>query len=125
MKKILSIVAVILIMGMAACGSSSSYNPKVCEELKEKTEQKQTLSEGDINTMIDQVMAIAKTLKKEQDKFKDDPEKLKELKNDKEFQEMAIYAVGFVFYLSMHEKDLTPGNVKHLQEAQKYIDSIK
>ena len=125
MKKLFSIIAIVSIFILSGCGGSSGYNEKVCEQLKEKIGNKETLSESDINDMIDQSVAIAKILQEKKDECGGDKGKLNALLQEPQYKEMTEYALGFVLYLGFNQKELSPTNLKKLQKAQKDFESVK
>lgn len=125
MKKILSIVAILSVVLLVSCGGSSSFSLEKCQQLEEKIKAQEPLSESDYNEMIDQVVAASKTLKEKEDACDGDPEKLSALKADPEIKDLMQYAVGFMLYLGFNEQELTPGNLKKLQQAQKEFEKMK
>ena len=116
MKKLLFFIAVFFAFVITSCGGSSGYNAETCAELKNKIDNKETLTEKDYDQMIDQTMAIAKFMEDKTKEFENDPEKLKEFKQEPQIKEMEGYAIGFVLYLSFHENELPEATKNKLHQ---------
>lgn len=125
MKKLSFILTLAVAIFLAACSGGASYNVAECDALKEKISNKQELTEGDYNQMIDQLVGAAKGLKAKKDACGGDLEKEKELRKDEELKSMAGYAIYFALYLESHKKDLTPDNLKKLEKANEELKEIK
>lgn len=125
MKKIIfSIVIGAMLIVMAACGGGATYNPALCEQLKEKISNRETLSEQDYNDMIDQVVAMVKYVKEKEAEFKDNPEMKKEFEKSDEGKNILGYILGFGFCIESNKKDLTPANLKKFQAAEKELKAL-
>ncbi len=127
MKQIKLIFAAMLLIVMAACSgaSSASYNPKMCEELKEKISNDQTLSESDYNDITDQMAACFKILVEKQKELGDDKAAYREYMTSEEGSKVAEYALGFALTLQKDEDKLSPDNVKKLVEVKKMMEDLE
>lgn len=105
-----------MLFAMAAC-SSGGYSAETCKELAEKVQKKETLTEDDYNTMIDQVVAISKEMKKVEGNAEDASAREEIMKNP-EFQEMVGYGIGFSFLLEGSKNKLPEGSLKKFEAAQ-------
>ena len=124
MKVLNLFVAAVMMLSLAAC-SGGGYSAEKCEQLKEKVQNREELSEGDYDDMIDQVVACAKAVKEKADAAKGNQEMEDQLRNDKEFTDMMGYALTFGFYLQSHQKDLSDSNLKKLEAAEADIRSLQ
>lgn len=126
MKKLHLFFVAFAISLLVACGGGTpSYDAAKCEQLKVKVDNKEDLTEDDYNTMVDQMVVIAKDLKAVSDQYKDDKEKQKELRKDEEFKKKAEYCIGFALYISMHQKDLPASTLKKMIDAKDDMEALK
>lgn len=123
MKIFKTILFTALLFVLASCGGSG-YNAAKCEELAQKIANREQLTDQDYSEMIDQVQAIAKIMDKDSKKYGDDSAMKKEIENNPEYKEMASYAIGFVFVLSMNEKELSEENKAKLNKAEKDVKDL-
>lgn len=119
------VLAAALATVSAACSGSSGYDPQKCEQLKEKITSHEELTQDDYATMIDQVVYATKQLKTTLDDAKGNQEKEDALRKDSKFTDMMGYTLGFSIYLSTHRKELSPENIKKLDEAEQELKDYK
>lgn len=126
MKQIkLILVAMLLIVMAAACSGSSSYNPKLCAELKEKVSNDQDLTESDYNDMTNQMAACFKILADKQKEFGDDKAAYTEYISSEEGSKVAEYALGFAITIQKDKDKLSPDNIKKLAEVKKMMEDLE
>lgn len=122
MKILRTMLACAVVLLLTAC--SGGYSHSACEQLKEKMQNHEQLTESDYNTMVDQLVICAKTIKEKVDDAKGNQEKEDALRNDTEFTDMMGYCMIFGFYLDSHKKDLSEDNIKKVEEASQELKSL-
>ena len=119
------IVAVTL-MALGACaGGSEGYDKEKCEELQQKIENKQEMTEADYNVMIDQLGALVKYIEKKDKEIGDDKEKAQEFGKSEESAKLFEYTIGFALYLEQHKNDLSSSNLKKMSKLEKEMKNLK
>lgn len=124
-KAFMTLVCTIALFVIGACSGTPSYDAAVCEQLKEKIESEEALTDQDYGTMIGQVEAAAREMKRLQDETEGDKEKEKALLDDPEFRAMMEYTIGFSLQLQKDAKKLSPDNVKKMAELGETMKSLK
>lgn len=115
----------LLLCVLAACSGSSSYDPRLCEQLKEKVGNNETLTEKDYDQMVGQVCAIADIAKARAEEVKGDSVKLAKQGEDTEFKKQIEYLLGFSFVLAANEDKLSPENKQKLEKMGEQMKSLK
>lgn len=112
-------MAAVVLFAMAAC-SSGGYSAETCKELSEKIQKKDSLTEKDYNVMIDQLVAIAKEMKKLEGDEENSSTR-EELMKNPEFQAMVGYGIGFSFFLEGSKSKLPEGSLKKFDAAKEEL----
>lgn len=126
MKKnlFLMFICMFTLLLVTAC-SGSGYDKEVCEQLKNKIENEEELTDEDYSTMIDQVCAGMEEMKRIKKETEGDAEKEKALLDDKDFTDMVEYVIGFSMQLEKDAKKLSPENAKKVLEMGEKAKELK
>ncbi|MBD5232077.1 MAG: hypothetical protein HDS66_08010 [Bacteroidales bacterium] len=124
MKALKLAMFALLIATLSACGPQQ-YSPEDCNELVQKIEKKQTLTEDDFEDMIDQMLAAVKYVKHQTDATKGNREKEEKLRHDPEFTQAVGFVIMFDFYLEKHRLSLSDANRTKLEQTREQLDELQ
>ena len=126
MKILRFTLCLMVAMIFGACSAKNhDYDPEKCKPIFEKVQKNETLSDGEMGELLDQLLAMAKIIDAKTKEYMNDPKKLADYQKEHEILQMKEFASAFDTYLYYHLSELSPQNKKKYEDAVAEMNSLQ